>query len=62
MILFQEKKIFAHFAPIEIEVHKVSELGGKASITRSDKESIRYAQAGVKRQFSRLSRVSQFII
>ena len=54
MISFQEKKIFAHFAPIKIEVHKVSELGGKASITRSDKESIKYAQAVVKRQFSRL--------
>ena len=55
MILFQEKKIFAHFAPIEIEVHKVSELGGKASITRSDKKIIKSAKAVVKRQFSLLS-------
>ena len=49
-------------AAIEIEVHKFSELGDKASITRSDKEIIKSAQAVVKRQFSRLSGVSQFIM
>ena len=42
-------------ALIEIEVHKFSELGGKASITRSDKKMNKSAKAVVKRQFSLLS-------
>ena len=61
-LYFYKKKMFAHFALIEIKVHKFSELEGKASISRSDKKIIKSAKAVVKRQFSVLSWVPQFII